>query len=414
VESVAPARRARQQPSGGRWLALSALAVVLIAAAVTVRAITRTVAPLRYRRTLAAYVRIPGPIPTLVWPRQGEAAVEVSGVGSLGVAGAQTPVPIASVAKIMTAYLTLRQAPLARGAQGFVMSVSPADVKEQEARAALGESTLAVRVGERLTERQALEALLIPSANNIAALLARHLAGSVSAFVSDMNSMARTLGMAATTYTDPSGYEDSTRSSAGDQLKLAQRALAQTTFAEIVDQPAALLPVVGEVANFNGLVGSDGYVGVKTGSDRAAGGCLVFAKRIVVAGRSLIVLGVVLGQHGRSLIEAALLGAQRLGDSAAAVVRPRITLAAGTQVLRVHSVDGRNTSIVTAAPLLSVGWPGLDIAVQLRVEGAPQQLRAGQQTATLSADTHVSTVPARASSSLGKPSLGWRLEHVFG
>lgn len=393
---------------------LGALAVVLIAAAIAARAMTRSVPPLRYQRTLAAYVRIPGQSPALAWPRQGEAAVEVSGLGSLGEAGAQTPVPIASVAKIMTAYLTLRQAPLSRRQQGFAMSISPADVREQEMRAALGESTLAVRVGERLSERQALEALLIPSANNIAALLARHLAGGVSAFVSEMNTMARTLGMTATTYTDPSGYEDSTRSSAADQLQLAQRALAQATFAEIVDQPAALLPVVGEVANFNGLVGSDGYVGVKTGSDRAAGGCLVFAKRIVVAGRSLRVVGVVLGQRGRSLIEAALVSAQRLGDSAAAAVRPRTVLAAGTPVLRVRSVDGRQASVATAAPLLAVGWPGLAIALQLDVDAAPQQLRAGQQTASLSAQSHDASVAARASSSLGKPSLGWRLEHVFG
>ncbi len=71
-----------------------------------------------------------------------------------------------------------------------------------------------------------------------------------------------------------------------------------------------MLPVVGRVANYNGLVGEDGYVGVKTGSDRAAGGCLVFAKKVLIDGRSLTVLGVVLSQRGGSLIQAALASAR--------------------------------------------------------------------------------------------------------
>ena len=175
-----------------------------------------------------------------------------------------------------------------------------------------------MKAGERLTERQALEALLLPSANNIAALLARYDAGGTAAFVARMNATARELGMRATTYTDPSGFNDETVSTAADQLKLARAAMRIPAFAAIVAEPSAALPGVGRVANYNGLVGTDGYVGVKTGSDRAAGGCLVFAKRVTTGGRRLTVLGVVLGQREGSLIESALASAQRLGDSAAA------------------------------------------------------------------------------------------------
>ena len=136
-----------------------------------------------------------------------------------------------------------------------------------------------MRVGEQLSERQALQALLLPSANNIAALLARYDAGGIAPFVARMNATARTLGMASSTYTDPSGFNDETVSTAADQLKLARAAMRIPAFAEIVDEPSVVLPVVGRVANYNGLVGEDGYVGIKTGSDRAAGGCLVFAKK---------------------------------------------------------------------------------------------------------------------------------------
>jgi serine-type D-Ala-D-Ala carboxypeptidase (penicillin-binding protein 5/6) len=307
-------RRARVAVIGG-------LVLVLLAAATWRRSATEGTQPLIIHRLLAAYAHLPGHSPQLAWPGEGEAAVEVEGVGSLGGSGGSTPVPIASVAKVMTAYLTLLAHPLGAGAEGFTMTITGAEVEEEEERAALGESTLEVRAGERLTERQALQALLLPSANNIAALLAAQSPGGSGAFVQRMNSTARKLGMVATRYTDPSGFDDETVSTAADQLRLARVAMRVPAFAEIVDERSAVLPVVGRVGNYNGLVGHDGYVGIKTGSDAAAGGCLVFAKRVNAAGRQLTVLGVVLGQRGGSLIGAALVSARALGDSAASAVR---------------------------------------------------------------------------------------------
>src|SRR6266542_5912903 len=90
-----------------------------------------------------------------------------------------------------------------------------------EARRRNDESPVPVRAGEQLTERQALAALLLPSANNMAAMLARHVAGSVAAFVGEMNRAARAMRMTHTTYTDPSGLDDGTRSTAADQVILA-------------------------------------------------------------------------------------------------------------------------------------------------------------------------------------------------
>jgi D-alanyl-D-alanine carboxypeptidase (penicillin-binding protein 5/6) len=267
--------------------------------------------------------RIPGngkPL-HLAWPREGEAAVAVEGLGSLGASGGETPVPIASLAKVMTAYLVLRDHPLEPGEEGFEIEISTADVEDLRQRIALNQSVIEVEAGEVLSERQALEALLLPSANNVAALLAVHEAGSVEAFVAEMNEAAAELGMQKTHYTDPSGYEDTTVSTAADQLKLGRTAMADPTFAQIVAMPSAQLPVVGEVANYNELVGHEGFVGIKTGSDEAAGGCLLFAKRIHVGGRTLSVLGAVLGQREGDFIQAALASANSLAASVAAAIR---------------------------------------------------------------------------------------------
>ena len=393
---------------------MGALVLVLLVIAVLWRLATEATPPLHLQRTLPTYVRLPGNAPVLDWPREGQAAVEVEGVGSFGVSGSTTPVPIASVAKVMTAYLTLREHPLAPGEQGFVVTITPADVDEEAQRVALGESTLSVKAGERITERQALQALLLPSANNIAALLAVHDAGGLTAFVARMNSTARKLGMVSTTYTDPSGFNDETVSTAVDQLQLARAAMSIPAFAMIVDEPSAELPGVGQVANFNGLVGTGGYVGVKTGSDRAAGGCLVFAKQVTIGGRQLKVLGVVLGQREGSLIEAALSSAQRLGNSAAASLRVETALPAGTRVLSASSVDGRRTTAVTVDALRELGWGGLTLPVRVVARPAMTRLRAGEPMAAVAVrGESIGVTSAVATRSVSGPSLGWRLRHLL-
>jgi D-alanyl-D-alanine carboxypeptidase (penicillin-binding protein 5/6) len=397
-----------------RWRVLGAFVLVVAAVTAARRVTTEGAPPLIVRRTLSADVRVPGSAPVLAWPREGQAAVEVVGVGGLGTSGGSTPEPIASVAKVMTAYLTLREHPLAVGAQGFTVTITPADVAEEGRRAALDESTLSVRAGERLTERQALEALMLPSANNIATLLARYDAGSIGAFVARMNATAQQLGMGASTYTDPSGFEPTTVSTAADQLKLARAAMRIPALAAIVDEPSVRLPGAGLLANYNSLVGSDGYVGVKTGSDGAAGGCLVFAKHVTVGGRVLMVLGVVLGQREGALVQAALASAQRLGDSAAGALHVETVVPAGTSVLSASSVDGRRTVAVTADALRAIGWGGATLPVRVRARPAMTRLRSGEPMASVTvAGASAVETDAVAVRSVAGPSLGWRLRHLF-
>jgi D-alanyl-D-alanine carboxypeptidase (penicillin-binding protein 5/6) len=249
------------------------------------------------------------------WPSRGQGAYVVA--GSVPHASPrQRPVPIASVAKVMTARIVLRAAPLRRGQGGFHLVVTPQDVLDTQARVEDDESTVAVTAGEVLDERQALAALLLPSANNIAIMLARRVAGSVNAFVARMNADARRLGMTHTRYTDPSGLASSTRSTAADQLVLASAAMRQPTLAHLVGLSSYSIPVAGTIRNTDTLLGSNGVVGIKTGSDDAAGGCFVFRVRRIVDGRRVTLTGVVLGQDGHNLIAAGLYAGLQLADRA--------------------------------------------------------------------------------------------------
>lgn len=250
---------------------------------------------------------------TTGWPVHGQAAYAV-GTATLHQSPRQRPVPIASLAKVMTALLVLRAAPLQPGSAGFRMSVSAGDVADTARRTGRDESVVPVRQGEVLTERQALAALLLPSANNVAIMLARHVSGSVTRFVARMNRAARRLGLRRTTYTDPSGYAASTVSTAADQARLAQIAMLDASFARLVARTSYRLPVAGTVANTDMLLGTGGFVGIKTGSDDAAGGCFMFRAYRRIDGRREPITGVVLGQPGHNLIRTGQYAAEQLVD----------------------------------------------------------------------------------------------------
>jgi D-alanyl-D-alanine carboxypeptidase (penicillin-binding protein 5/6) len=201
--------------------------------------------------------------------------------------------PIASLAKVMTAYLTLNRYPLSDAQDGFTITVTAVESQAEAQAAAQGESIVAVRAGEQLTERELLEAL-IPSGNNIARMLAARLAGSETRFIAEMNIEARALGMEHTVYSDPSGFDPSTISTAADQLRVFRRAMRFSVFRQIVSTASVTLPVAGTVTNYDPLL-AEGYAG-KTGSDSAAKGCLAFFTRATVGGRRQTEVGVVLGQ----------------------------------------------------------------------------------------------------------------------
>src|SRR5262249_31744969 len=236
--------------------------------------------------------------PSSWWPAHGQAAFVRTGQSQIQAGPSQHAAPIASVAKVMTAYLVLRDQPLRPGQDGPTLTLTDADVVDTDRRRGQRESVVSVAAGERLTERQALLALPLPSANNIAAVLARWDAGSADRFVARMNATARSLGMTHTRYTDPSGYDDATVSTAADQVRIVDRAMRLPAFAGIVATPSATLPVAGAVHNTDALLGHDGFVGVKTGSDDAAGGCFAFRATRWIRGKRTSITGVVLGQPG--------------------------------------------------------------------------------------------------------------------
>ncbi|MDY7084420.1 MAG: D-alanyl-D-alanine carboxypeptidase [Actinomycetota bacterium] len=385
-----------------------ALLVVLLGGGSAVQ-LTRDLPAATLATNVAATMKIPGTAPRLPWPDSGSAELMIEGLGRLGGSSSETVAPIGSVAKVMTAYVILKNHPLEGDEEGPSLTVTAADVADYKARIASNQSLVPVRVGQKLTERDAIEALMLPSANNIAHQLAIWDAGSEDAFVGKMNAAAAELGMADTTYTDPSGYLPTTVSTASDQVKLGRAALRMEVFAEIVALESARIPVTGKIRNYNDLLGVEGVSGIKTGSTDEAGGNLLFSARLTVGGRKLTIVGAVFNQPGLHTPEQ-LANVNREVRALLKAVRQTVkqhTLLPAEPVGEVRTAWGSTSTVRPSTPLQVVGWPGMTVPLKAGTTAPGATVTAGQVVGSVEASGV--RVDLRADEATTGPSVWWRL-----
>ncbi|HZV49185.1 MAG TPA: D-alanyl-D-alanine carboxypeptidase [Candidatus Dormibacteraeota bacterium] len=308
-----------------------------------------------------------GTSPDVPWPDQGQAAVGAAvggqGSGVLAASPNPTPQPTGSVAKVMTALVVLEEKPLQVGEQGPTIRVTEEDVQDYRQMLAQEQSVVPVVAGEALTEYQALQGLLLPSANNFALMLARWASGSLQQHLDRMTAEARRLGMMQTTFADASGFSPETRSTPSDLIRLGEAAMQNPVIARIVAQPQAVLPVAGVVYNVNAVLGQDGIVGIKTGNTPEAGGCYLFAATDRLDdGREILLFGAV---QGMETLRDAFVAAEAL------LRVMRLTLEIRHIVHRYQVVGhyqapwGASTDLVVTRDVDLALWPGADVSVTL-------------------------------------------------
>ena len=412
-------RRAAAGSSHLRSRALIAGAVILVAAVAWVAVqLLRPVPSMALTASVTTARVVPGAAPRPDWPDRAEAAAGLRGTGLLGAHGGSQPVPIASLAKIMTGYVVLSDHPLPAGGSGPVITVTAADAAAYASDQRQGQSVVKVAAGETLTERQALEAMLIPSGNNIASLLAAWDAGSQEAFVAKMNARARSLGLRSTRYADASGADPATVSTASDQFRLTLRALQIPVFRQIVAMPQVTLPVAGVAYNVNAGLGHDGIVGVKTGSTSQAGGCLAFAAIRTVAGGQVTIVGVVLGVPATPAQPSELGGVISAAENLLASIGGDLEHA---QIVRPGAVLGSVSSAWTAGPaavaatgVAVTAWPGTPVTVTVTPRPLAHAISQGQPVAqaTVTIGSEVRHITLDASQAAPAPSIRWLLTRL--
>jgi len=197
--------------------------------------------------------------------------------------------PVASLTKLMTALLAAQRGGLARR-----FTITAPMTGE------LG-YTLDLRVGQRVTVRDMLAAMLIASANDAADALAVRRSGSMTAFVRLMNHESRRLHLSDTHFSNPSGIIDTgNHSSAWDIADLARRVLQQPPLRRLVRLKVYTPASGGDYVSRNQLLWTyPDAIGIKTGSTYLAGDCLAAAA--TRKGHTLI--AVVLGARGDQFAE---------------------------------------------------------------------------------------------------------------
>jgi serine-type D-Ala-D-Ala carboxypeptidase (penicillin-binding protein 5/6) len=352
----------------------------------------------------------------LNWPAQGQSAVGLVGLPTLEMHGAETPMPTASTAKLITALMVLQEKPLQPGQQGPTITLTAADVALYNNYAAQDGSVVQVQAGEQISEYQMLQTMMLPSANNMADSLAIWAFGSLANYQQAANPYLESLGLVTTHVgSDASGLSPTTTSTAHDLVQIGELAMQNPVLAQIVGQSTASgIPVVGNIKNVNSLLGTDNIIGIKTGNSDQAGGVFVAASQVTINNKPVTIV-------------TALIASPSLFQS----MKDSLTLMQSAQnnfstvpVVQANSVVGSyklpwggRINAVAGKTLTTSIWNGSTPSPKVSLRKIPSRTSAGTAVGSVTLpksalSSQVST-PATLQSAPTKPSTTWRLKHPF-
>ncbi len=392
-----------------RWLSTVAL-IVLGLGIYLGYTLTAKPKPVASEATTFALTR--SPVTPMAWPSYGQSALAVSGTNLLITNGDQTAHPIASIAKTILALALLKQKPLAATDTGPTITFTDADIQLYKTELAQNGSVVPIAAGETLTEVQALQALLLPSGNNIADSLAVWGFGSSDAYLTYANQMLTDMGLTNTHVADPSGFSPDTVSTAHDLVVLGQAILKDPALAAVVGLRETTLPVVGAVKNINSLLGTDDIIGIKTGNTDQAGGCLLFASQGTSNNGGATLVGAILGAPNLASV---LHDTQKLLETNRGNFKPVTVVQAGQTVATYHTPWGATVTAVAAEDLTLYSPTGNAPTVQVNAPALTAPIASQVKVGTIKATTSDSTseVPIKLKEAFSKPPLLWRITHPF-
>lgn len=371
------------------------------------------VAPLPATAAVATHqTSIVPPAAQPAWPAFGAAAVGAIGYdGVLASHGTDASVPIASITKTITALVLLDAKPIAPGTDGPLIPFTDADVAILGQVQANDGSWAPVVSGSTLTERQGLEAMLLPSANNYAISLTNWAFGSAEDYLPAANAWLSARGLTDTHVADASGLSPHSVSSTGDLIELGKLVLADPILSSIVGTAATELPAIGLLKNTNRLLGQQGIDGIKTGSTDEAGECLLFSADVTVQAKQVTVVGVVLGAPDTDALYPAvstLLASVQNGFHDVELTDP------GQKFASYTTAWGASTQLIATETRSVLVWSDTPITAVLKSTplrpGAPVE---GAGSIEFTVGTKTISEPLRARTALAGPDPFWRLLHPF-
>lgn len=380
---------------------------MLLGALVLVRFQT---APLVTSSDVVAHTVVAPPSTPIQWPEYGQSAIASSAYGVIESHGAVSPQPTASTAKLITMLALMKKKPFTN-AKGESITFTQVDVDRYNVYVAGNGSVTPVTAGLTWTQYQAMEAVLLESANNVADSLAVWAFGSLDAYQEYAQKMVKDIGMTHTTVgTDASGYHPTTTSTAGDLALLAREVLKEPMLRQIVGTASVTLPGAGLMYNTNRLLGSE-VIGMKTGYTPEAGGVFVFAGVQAENEHAQDIITVVMGAPGTTS-SAAQSAAYSLYESAKQNFRYQTIINQGDSLASYKPAWSETAYDIVADQ--SVGMFVWSTGPKPRIEvSAPPVINGGQAqgSATITYGSSSMRVSGQTVSPIPRASWWWR---VFG
>lgn len=349
-------------------------------------------------------------------PSYGASAIAAVGYeGLLAQAGTTEPVPMASIAKVVTAMTVLDAFPVTADDPGPSITMSAEDVRSYQHYIARNGSVAPVRSGWTFTERELLEIMLIDSANNYAATITRWAFGSTEGYLAAAEVWLAKNGLDSITVVDSSGLDPRSSGAIHDIVRLGEIAIRHPVVAEIVGTASIEIHDIGTVENTNALIGHDGIDGIKTGTLFSFGANLLFSSTIEVGGTPIQLVGAVLGGPDHPTINAAIAD---LVTQARAGFREVSLVTEGTAFASYTTPWDAQAQAIAAESASVVVWGDTPITVEASAD--PIRLGEAGETvgrAVFTAGEQRFTIPLVLSDDIEDPGPWWRLgnpEIIFG
>lgn len=344
------------------------------------------------------------------WPAAGQAAIAAEDYDLLATHGSDVSLATASIAKIITALCVLQKYPLTVGQSGPVITLGKQDVALYQYQLQNKGSNVAVYDGEQMTEYEALEAMLIPSANNIADSLAVWAFESLDNYALYANSFVLQHGLVKTHIgVDASGLDPSTVSSATDLAKLGLIARAEPVIMSIAAKTSTTIPNVGKVYNYNSVLGINGINGLKTGNNDQNRGALLFTANIEVAGKIIAVSGAVLGQPS---LPSALDASTKLVASIAANFEWYTYAVKGQTVGVATTAWGKSIPVKAAKTAQLLRWRGDPVTTKQTIQATTAAEPEDIGAIDVAAGLIQTSVTLQLDSSASGPNYWWRASRL--
>lgn len=335
------------------------------------------------------------------------AASAVETLVPIAIGGTTDAVPMASIAKVITALVVLDAKPITDGS-GPTITLTTADYQSYLDYTNQFSRSLAVFQGETWTEHEMLQAVLLGSSNNHADSLARWAFGSVEAYTEAANEWLAGNGFSDTRVVDATGLDAASAGTGADLARLAGTAATDPVVSDIIANPAAALAGRG-IDNRTEFMADEGVIGLSNSYTDAAGLCLLFTAHVVSGDSTFIFAGAIVGAADQDTLDADMTA---LLSSAQAGVAELPLLASGAAYASFATEWGETASAVVGVPKTQVGW-------QAVATGAPEvsidafaTARRGEtigRVRVATGDGSTVSSPLELDASIRDPGAGWRL-----